>query len=283
MSQSDTDRQRSSFATGASLQDRVLRVLQITDTHLYANPNRSLLGLNTLESLDQILERVRRNFLPADMVLATGDLAHDSTAAGYARFAERLSTLKCPVYCLPGNHDVPRVMRQALSQGFLSVPRSAQHGQWSFVFLDSTIPNQDGGSLRLQELEALEQSLAAQPDKHTLVCLHHQPIPVGSVWMDSMALANPTEFFDVIARHPQVRGVLCGHIHQDFDTEHQGVRLIGSPSTCIQFKPGEANFAVDDAPPGFRWLLMHPDGRIRTGIERLESYPSEVDRRSAGY
>jgi Icc protein len=58
---------------------------------------------------------------------------------------------------------------------------------------------------------------------------------------------------------------------------------MASPSTCIQFLPGSDGFAVDTTAPGYRWLSLHADGRIETGVQRLSEIPGTLDLASAGY
>jgi Icc protein len=99
-----------------------------------------------------------------------------------------------------------------------------------------------------------------------LVVLHHQPIPVGSAWLDSIRLMNGPEMLEVVSRHRNVRGILWGHVHQAFDGMHAGVAMMSTPSTCFQFVPGRDDFALDDRPPGYRWLHLYPDGRIDTRV-----------------
>jgi Icc protein len=106
---------------------------------------------------------------------------------------------------------------------------------------------------------------------------------MGSRWLDSMAVDNANDFFTIIDRHPQVRGILWGHVHQRFDRMRKHVRLMASPSTCIQFLPMSAAFAVDEAAPGYRWLSLLEDGGIETGVERLAKIPDAIDFASAGY
>ena len=72
------------------------------------------------------------------------------------------------------------------------------------------------------------------------------------------------------SRHPGLRAILWGHVHQASDRVRQGVRLLSTPSTCAQFLPGSATFAMDTRPPGYRWLDLHDDGRIETRIVWLE-------------
>jgi len=262
---------------------RTIRVLQITDTHLFADSSGSLLGLNTEQSLNAVKADVRLNRLPADIILATGDLVHDGTPAAYRRIFSHLESFGLPVYCLPGNHDEATAMQHTLAEGTVKYTPSADQGDWHFIFLDSTIAGSEGAHLSEQTLELLEQQLQAAPGKHTLVCLHHQPVPMGSRWLDTMAVDNPEAFFTIIDRHPQVRGILWGHVHQSFEDMHRDVRLMSSPSTCIQFLPGSDDFAVDTATPGYRWLDLHPDGSITTGVERIAATPGSIDMASNGY
>ena len=260
-----------------------LRVLQITDTHLYANPDRELLGVNTLYSLQQVISLLRQRMERFDLVLATGDLVHDGSVAGYARLTRELSTLNAPVYCLPGNHDERDAMARHLRGKEVRTASLVDAGAWRIVLLDSTIPGEDGGRLDPSELAHLESALSAAPDRPTLVCLHHQPVPVGSAWIDTMALENAVDFFRILDSHPQVQGVLWGHVHQEVDTRRNAVRLMATPSTCVQFAPRSERFQVGDQAPGCRLLSLLPDGEIHSEVLRLATAPGGLDLASAGY
>ena len=266
-----------------SLPPGTLRVLQITDSHIYADPEGRLAGVKTQQTLDDVLQMAKRDFWQADMVLATGDLVHDATPTGYRRIKQRLRTLDAPIYCLPGNHDLPQVMNDCLDRSGVTAPKAVRQGNWLIILLDSTVPGSPGGHLSSQELETLDDNLRRHADCHALVCLHHHPVAVGSAWIDRMALDNPEEFFRIIDRYPKVRGVLWGHIHQLFEAERHRVKLMGSPSTCIQFMPGRDNFGIDQQPPGLRWLELLPDGVIRSAVTRLSATPMDLDLRTAGY
>lgn len=263
--------------------EHMLRILQITDLHLYADPTECLLGQNTRSTLDLVLDLAQRTYWPVDRLLLTGDLVHDESLDGYHFLEDRLARLDTPCNGLPGNHDVSSLMMKTLSKSIVSTEPSVRCGAWNLVFLDSTIPGRDGGHLDVAQLDLLQTCLSAHPRHHALVCLHHQPVPVGSLWMDTMALDNPQEFFAIIDANPQVRGIVWGHVHQAFNAKRNGVALLGAPSTCIQFLPGSEDFAVDDLTPGFRWLDLFADGRIATGIERIAAYPDPMDLTSGGY
>ena len=98
-----------------------------------------------------------------------------------------------------------------------------------------------------------------------------------------MQLRNGPAFFDIIDRFSNVRAILWGHVHQEFDGVRNGVRLLATPSTCFQFLPASENFALDTRPPGYRALTLHADGRLDTDVHRLDSYAFLPDLTSRGY
>jgi Icc protein len=265
-----------------SLPSGTLRVLQLTDTHVYADPGGTLLGVNTYDSLQQVIAHFQTHYWEIDLLLVTGDLVHDATPTGYAKMREILSGFGVPVYCLPGNHDVPAVMHDHLAGGPVSTDVVCDLGDWRFVMLDSVIPNDEGGRLEPGQIDALREALADK-ERHTLVCMHHQPVKVGSAWIDTMAIENPEPLFAVIDEAPQVRGLLWGHIHQTYEGERNGIRLMASPSTCVQFAPAIDEFKVDEEPPGFRLLALLPDGSIRSEVIRIDALPQGLEVASSGY
>ncbi|MCG8426105.1 MAG: 3',5'-cyclic-AMP phosphodiesterase [Chromatiales bacterium] len=261
-----------------------IRILQLSDSHLYADTSRRLVGLNTQETFEQVIALAKETALPADVILATGDIVHDASATGYQRARDYLEQFELPVFCLPGNHDIPETMSYNMESELVSTQRSVAIDDWLLILLDSTIPHDSGGHLSDNELALLRETLAAHESQHALICLHHHPVKVGSAWMDSMALDNPDSFFEIIDQHSNVRGVLWGHIHQIYEGYYnEQVRMMGSPSTCIQFTPDEDDFAVEHVAPGFRWLELYADGSIRSGVKRLAEMPAGLDIKSGGY
>lgn len=261
----------------------MMRIVQLTDMHLYEDTTHALLGVPTEQSFLDTLNQARRDHWPVDCVLATGDLVHDCSATAYQRLRGHFKTLGVPVYCLPGNHDDLALMQQHLAGANVQLSTCVDNGAWRIVLLDSTVPGSDAGHLAVAQLDHLETQLASAAGRHVLVCLHHNPLAVGSPWLDTMMIDNGAALFTVLDRHATVRGLLWGHVHQHFDTERHGVRLLASPSTCIQFKPQSTGFALDDAAPGYRWLNLHDSGRIDTGVARLANFSAVLDRQSGGY
>jgi 3',5'-cyclic-AMP phosphodiesterase len=247
----------------------VVRLTHFTDPHLYGDESGSLRGVATLPALAAALAHARSQDWPPDAVLVTGDLVQDDPG-GYAHFRRLFGALGTPVLCVAGNHDEPQALRRELGGQPFVIDGHVDLGRWRVVLLDSCIPGSAGGRLSASELAGLEQSLAGAGKRHCMVCLHHHPVPMASRWLDRVGLENAAEFLQVIDRHPNVRAIVWGHVHQTYDGLRKGVRLLATPSTCAQFLPNADDFAVDRKPPGYRTLELRPDGSLLTEVVWLE-------------
>ena len=261
----------------------VVRLVQLTDTHLCANAGGTLLGVDTDASLNAVIDLVRSERPHVDAILATGDLSDQGAQSAYQRLQTAFDTL-CPTqYWLPGNHDNREAMLAVAGPDALPAAVSAPH--WQVIMLDSQIPGEVGGELGPEQLAQLSSLLdaAREAGQYVLVCLHHQPVPVGCAWLDEQMVADADTLFAFLDTHDSVRGVLWGHVHQHIQRERNGVELMASPSTCVQFAPDQVDFRADVIPPGYRWLDLHPDGRIETGVSRLPKGNFIADTEMGGY
>lgn len=249
-----------------------LRVAQLTDMHLYADASRLSKGIQTSKTFQAVLNALALISPKPDVVLLTGDLSNDETIGSYQNLYRSLAPFAIPTYWIAGNHDLPDVMEPILSQPPFSQEKAFQLGNWQFIMLNSRLAQHVEGELSEETLSWLDDQLVAHPLHPTLVALHHPPLLIGSTWMDEIGLQNRDRLFQVLDRHPQVRLVLFGHIHQAFDRWRNDVRYLGTPSTCVQFIPDCNEFAIDSTQqPGFRLLTLYPDGRFDTTVERINS------------
>jgi 3',5'-cyclic-AMP phosphodiesterase len=247
--------------------DPVLRVLQISDTHLHAAPDSRMRGVTTYATLLSVLEHAQRDRRwPVDAILATGDIVQDESRAGYERFRTTLEPLGVPVFTIPGNHDDPKLMGEILTGGKFQVGGELRQGPWSFVMLSTFLSGEDAGGLGPARLQGLRKAFEAHVGQHILVAMHHHPLPMGSAWLDGVALRDAEQFWGIIDQSPDVRVVVCGHVHQASDRERNGVHFLSTPSTCAQFLPASEFFALDTRPPGMRWLSLFADGSIETEV-----------------
>lgn len=260
-----------------------MRLIQITDCHLGPLSDPSLLGLNTDQSLTDVLQLVAEEQPGFDAIVCTGDIASDAHEECYGRFVDAVrEQFTAPLGWLPGNHDSAVVMA-GLEHEFVPESRVMILGEWLLILLDSAVPGEVYGHLAESELEFLEHTLASHGSRPTLILLHHQAVPVGSHWIDQYTLRNAAEFFALIDRHPHVKAVSWGHVHQAYQGERNGVQLYATPATCIQFKPGSEAFAVDTAMPGYRWFELADDGSLQTGVSRVRDREYPIDYQSSGY
>lgn len=242
------------------------RLLHITDTHLFAQADGRLRGVDTYRSLSRVLDRATADTRPADAVLVTGDLSQDETRGAYQHFRTLLSRLDIPVWCLPGNHDVPQFMGEVLAAPPFHVGGVMLAGNWCVILLNSYVAGDHGGRLAPEQLEWLGAMLHEHAGRDVLLAVHHHVLKLQSRWLDDLALYNADELLALVDRSPQVRCVVAGHVHQSSDIARHGVRYLTTPSTCFQFLPGSDAFAADTRPPGFRWLDLMPDGAVNTEV-----------------
>lgn len=265
--------------------DRSYRLIQITDSHLFADRATIFDGLNTFDTLKDVVDLVSSREPSIDCLLCTGDLAQDSSTEAYLNFLAAMSTLKAPQLWIPGNHDVRSNMQQALSQDSINLKRSVQLGKWRIIMLDSSVEGQVYGLLDQKELADLDLELAdsERSNAHVLVCVHHNCIPVEADWLQQDCLKNSDELFSILDQYSHVKGVLYGHIHQEVEVDYKEIKIMATPSTCIQFHPNNDDFTIDNEKPGYRWLDLMPDGEIKTGVERVVEKSYSIDFESTGY
>lgn len=247
----------------------MMQILHITDPHLYGSAAGRLRGVETDSSLHAVLDDAFARIPDYAALLVTGDLVQDDNS-GYLRFRSILGNLTKPVLCIPGNHDEPAAMRAELDCAPFEICGSHEIGDWQFVMLDSYDPGHVGGRLTSSELNRLDSALG-NSTKHSMVCLHHHPIAMGSRWLDGVGLAESADFWRVIDAHANVRAVAWGHVHQLYDGQRGDVRLFATPSTGAQFLPDSDRYALDSRPPAYRSFALHADGRIESQVHWVEA------------
>jgi len=214
-------------------------IAQITDTHVL--PEGRKLGdlIDTNAQLGAAVCRLNRLSTPPDVVLVTGDLTDDGEIESYSVLRARLAGLDAPFYLIPGNHD----RRQAIVDAFPDhtyLPRTGflhyaiEDHAVRLIALDTLVEGREDGALCEERLAWLDAALAAGQDRPVLIFMHHPPFESGIWWMDAMGLSGARGLGAVLARHPQVRLVVCGHVHRAFHSVVGGVPVAVAPSTAWQ-------------------------------------------------
>lgn len=247
-----------------------MRLIQITDCHLYADPQARSRGGFPLRQLHAVLDEVRRQ--RPDALLVTGDISEDESAASYAHALEAFDTLDCPWFWLPGNHDHLQHMREARE-----LVDEVALGHWRLLLLDSQVVGESYGELGEAQCRQLDERLTGDT-RPTLIAMHHPPVDVGAAWMDAIGLRDREAFWSALLPYEQVRGVVCGHIHQAFAGRYPrgkntsgpaGIPVYGTPATTDQFLAGAKRFTLDQASrPGYRVIKLGQQG-LESWVERV--------------
>ena len=257
-----------------------MRVFQLSDPHLLADPRGRCRGVEALAQLrfgwQQALTQLGGE-LP-DLLLISGDLCQDESWGGYVRLREwleqELQPLGLPVALLPGNHDHLPLLRAALDRVATIAPARLSLGPWQLLLLSSHRPGAVEGWIEPPQLAWLERELG-QSAGPLLVALHHPPVALGGgSFLDALALQQPQRLLGPLLRSPHVRGVVFGHVHQHWHGQlprpdgAPPLPLWGCPSTLVAFA------AVQPCPlgrpdwPGGRLLELGADGEITTRLLR---------------
>ena len=241
---------------------------QISDTHIKADRKLAYGIVDTAGMLERCVADVLRRPQRPDAVIVTGDLVDYGRPDEYALLRELLAPLTMPLYLMPGNHDERGALRA-------SFPDHAYLRQWEpfiqyaiddfpvrIVALDSVIPMQGGGTLCSERLAWLDRTLAALPERPTVVALHHPPFVTGIGHMDRVGFDASEALATVIRRYSQVERVIAGHLHRPITVRFAGTVASTCPSPAHQVALDIAPDAADDfilEPPGYQlhWWSGH--------------------------
>ena len=233
---------------------RPLLLVQLSDSHVGADWG----GADAEARLAAAVASVRALEPSPDAVLISGDLADHGADVEYERARELLEPLDAPLYVVPGNHDDRLALRRHFEAPGASaepIQYVAELGALRLVVLDSTRPGADAGELDVGRLAWLHEALAAEPHVPTLVALHHPPLLTGIPGFDRVGLApaDRLAFGEVVARHPQVRRIVAGHMHRTMSADLAGRSVLAVPSTFVQarLELGAAEIRLSDEPRGY--------------------------------
>lgn len=248
-----------------------INIIQITDPHILANQNDKFKGINPHQSLNAVISHIKSSLWNVDMIIATGDLTHDDHEKSYKNFYELLQLNNSPVFCIPGNHDTKNKILSTLPKSLFFCCEKIIKNNWLIIGLDSSIEGSPEGYLEKHELDRLELIINSNEHEHIMIYLHHHPQNIDSKWMDQIGLKNKIEFFNVIKKYKNIRVIFCGHIHQAIEMRYNNIQIIGTPSTCRQFKPKSEKFSMDCLPPGYRRIQLCSDGLIKSEVIWLKN------------
>lgn len=259
----------------------MLVVAQITDMHIKPEGRLAYERVDTAPALAACVAAILALDPRPDLVVATGDLVDAGRADEYVRLRELLAPLAMPVFLMTGNHDDRAALRAVFpDHRYLGRDGFVQYAvdDWPvrLVALDTLIPGQGGGALCDERLAWLDAELGRVPGRPTLVALHHPPFRTFIDGMDKFDLAGSDGLARVIARHPQVERLLCGHLHRPIQARFAGTLASTCPSPAHQvhldLKP-EGLFGFTLEPPGFQLHVFEAGTPLVTHTVPIGDWP----------
>lgn len=217
-------------------------VLHLSDVHVTDPVSPLARFANGEERLRMVIDHLLENPVPLDAVVLTGDLVDRGSAEEYERLLPQLRRLRCAWFPLPGNHDDRAELRRVLGPhvpaawsddgpcNYCLDLTTAAGEQVRLVLVDSSQPGFHSGRWSDVTLDWLGTTLAAAPQRRTLVFTHHPPVSTGLWHMDYGGAAGGEALEQIIASHPQVALVACGHVHRRLVMPWAGTILAAAPS-----------------------------------------------------
>lgn len=256
-------------------------IAQLTDPHCVGADDALARIIDTDAAAVAAVEHLNALEPRPDLVLVTGDLTSGGGSAENMRAREILDGLRMPYRVVPGNHDE----RATLIEVFEGRLETCDGGFVQYVVdldpvrvvaLDTLEEGSASGRLCDVRLGWLERVLSLEPDRPTLLCMHHPPFATGVGWMDGIGLSDPAPFERVVAANPQVKGITCGHVHRPIQTLWAGALATAAPSSGFQLHLD----LVPGAPPR---LILEPPAcllHVLSG-DALVTHTTYVGHRSA--
>ena len=247
-------------------------IAQITDLHVGARGETFFGGYEPAGAVAGVVARLNATEPRPDLVLFTGDLTENPTPEAYAEARGLLAPLEIPMVAVPGNHDDRRLLRETLGS------LGARVGEGEFLQLDF-----EAGPVRMIGLDTVEDALAPggqlcearldwvaarlveARERPTVMFMHHQPFATGIGGMDRIGCGNGERLAEIVGRNPQVRRVLCGHVHRAVEADWAGTVATICPAVAWELKLDlrqEAEGRHQRSAPGFQLHRIDGEGRF---------------------
>jgi Icc protein len=270
----------------------VMLIAQISDFHLKPEGVLAYEAADTVTPLRRAVDHINALNPRPDLVIVTGDLVDEGAAESYAVVKKLLTPLKPPVYIVPGNHDHKTKLRTAFPHHAYLNPTVADAGENYICFavedfpvrvigLDTVTPGAHGGGLGPGRLAWLDKTISERPAAPTVIFMHHPPFAAGIGHMDREMFAGREEFARIIANHPNVERVLCGHIHRPIFRRFAGTVAAVCPGIGMQLvldlrQEAPSGFVLE--PPAVLlhlWNDLWSEPSLLTHISIIETQPGQ--------
>lgn len=244
-------------------------IAQISDTHILVPSENQPAATLRADCLRACVADINKQ--DPDLVILTGDTVQHGQPDEYDLLRELLAPLGAPLYFVPGNRDDESNMREAFGD-MPYVPADGEFLHYAIddyaarlVALDSTLAGERKGRFCEKRQAWLDETLGEQPDRPAILFIHHPPFDVGHHYVGGYRFpGEATALENIVSRHSQVIGFLCGHVHWPVEREWAGTEARIMPSVAVDVRKG----VDEDEARGRPIYMLHrlAEGRMTSSL-----------------
>jgi Icc protein len=244
-------------------------IVQLSDLHVTEAGGHNHFGTDSNRAVARCLDHARALPEKPALVIASGDLTDNGTAAEYRHLHSLLAHAGFPVMLMAGNHDRRSPLREVFRSHAYLPPEGrlcwrTVVGGLHVIALDTLKEWCEGGTIGNMQFRWFEEALTAAGDAPVMLFMHHPPVATGFRDLDRIALAaeHARRLSALLRQHGRVIGVGYGHVHRAVQVSWEGVPVSVCPSAAFQsrLRLGSGRFeASTDDPPAYH--LHYWDGR----------------------
>lgn len=220
-----------------------MRILHLSDTHLYADPSaRHYDRIDPTAALRGLLARFE-DLGPIDAIIHSGDASEDGTTGSYQLLHEILDPFAAAhgatLAVAMGNHDTSGAYAETVGSGDRGTASQdrviplAAGGR--IVALDSSVPGAGYGHLEDEQLHWLREVLAEPAPiaadgtgPGTVLVIHHPPLLAATPMLRALDLDGLEALAEVL-NGSDVQIVLSGHYHHEMSGGIAGIPVHVAP------------------------------------------------------
>ncbi len=247
---------------------KLFTVVQVTDPHVGRIITFPSGKIDLYDELVRAARKIKSLDPCPDMIIVSGDLAHHGNADDYIRSKSVLDSIGIPYYLVVGNHDVRVSLRSIFSDhtylntGDHYIQYTIEEGPVRMIVLDTLAVGSHRGLLDPERIQWLDDRLHEQPNKPTMICMHHPPFETGMPYPDNLGLDGTKELAEVVRNYHNIEAIVSGHTHRDSSVRWNGTVAYVTPSSSFSYKLEFHDVNDLDplyAPPAFRVFRWDPD------------------------
>jgi Icc protein len=189
---------------------------------------------------------------------------------------------RCRCTCCPATTTTATRLRRSfadhayLGQGDFLQYTVALSGGLRLVALDTVEAGDSAGPPVPAASAVAGQHAAQHAGEPIVVAMHHPPFETLIGHMDRIGLLQGAdELAEILARHPNVERVICGHLHRSIVTRFGGTVASTAPSPAHQVSLDLAPDAASTwtlEPPGFHLHAWTEPGRLLTHFAAIGTF-----------